>query len=446
MEAIWQEAKNVLKEQIPRHSFSMWIEPMEFEKSKSGGLVLTCPNVFSKKRVLDQYGALIEQELARISGNPCQLFISVSGRNGDSKSKPEEERQLPLPHLNLQPHSGRLLRKDFTFDQFVVGDNNDFAYTAALSLASHKNSHQNSLFLLSKTGMGKSHLSQAVGHSILSESPSERVYYITSEDFTNEMVHALRHDALDRFKEKYRKRCDVLLLEDIHFLSGKVGTQTELALTLDCLLDANKKLIFTSCYLPADIPKMNEQLSSRLSCSLISAIDPPDFRTRVRILEKKAKLNGYEMPDDVKSYLASELSDNVRQLESGLIGVTAKSSLLGAPIDLNLARSVVKNIARQSKNITIDVIKKLVCGEFNISIGDIVSRSRKQTVVRPRHIAMFLSRRYTDSPLQEIGRSFNRYHATALHAIGVIDRELRQSVAMRRQVEFLSNKLEAGKF
>lgn len=446
MEATWQEAKNVLKEQIPRHSFSMWIEPMEFEKSKSGGLVLTCPNLFSKKRVLDQYGALIEQELARISGNPCRLFINVSGRNGDSKSKPEEERQLPLPHLNLQPHSGRLLRKDFTFDQFVVGDNNDFAYTAALSLASHKNSHQNSLFLLSKTGMGKSHLSQAVGHSILSGSPSERVYYITSEDFTNEMIYALRHDALDRFKEKYRKRCDVLLLEDIHFLSGKVGTQTELALTLDCLLDANKKLIFTSCYLPADIPKMNEQLSSRLSCSLISAIDPPDFRTRVRILEKKAKLNGYEMPDDVKSYLASELSDNVRQLESGLIGVTAKSSLLGAPIDLGLARSVVKNIARQSQNITIDVIKKLVCREFNISIGDIVSRSRKQTVVRPRHIAMFLSRRYTDSPLQEIGRSFNRYHATALHAIGAVERELSQSVAMRRQVEFLSNKLEAGKF
>ncbi|MEW6672533.1 MAG: chromosomal replication initiator protein DnaA [Thermodesulfobacteriota bacterium] len=446
MEAIWQAAKNILKERIPSHSFNMWIEPMEFEKDKPDGLMLACPNLFFKKRVMDQYGALIEQELSRISGKPCQLFLAVSDKNRKSKSKPDEERQLPLPNLNLQPHSGRLLRKDFTFDQFVVGDNNDFAYSAALSMASHKNSHQNSLFLLSKTGMGKSHLSQAVGHFILSEYPSERVYYITSEDFTNEMIHALRHDALDRFKEKYRKRCDVLLLEDIHFLSGKVGTQTELALTLDCLLDANKKLIFTSCYLPADIPKMNEQLSSRLSCSLISAIDPPDFRTRVRILEKKAKLNGYEMPDDVKSYLAGELSENVRQLESGLIGVTAKSSLLGSPIDLNLAKSVVKNIVRQSKNITLDVIKKLVCREFNITLADIISRSRKQTIVRPRQIAMFLSRRYTDSPLQEIGRSFNRYHATALHAIGAIERQLRQSVAMRRQVEFLSNKLEAGKF
>ncbi len=260
------------------------------------------------------------------------------------------------------------------------------------------------------------------------------------------MIYALKHDALGAFKERYRKQCDVLLLEDIHFLSGKVGTQTELALTLDCLLDANKKLIFTSCYLPGDIPKMNDQLSSRLSCSLISSIEPPDFRTRVRILEKKARLNGYEMPNEVKSYLASELSENVRQLESGLIGVTAKSSLLGTVIDLDLAKSVVKNIVRQSKNITIDVIKKLVCREFNISVSDIVSSSRKQTFVRPRQIAMFLSRRYTDSPLQEIGRSFNRYHATALHSIGAVERELRQNPTVRRQIELLGNKLESGNF
>lgn len=446
MEAFWQEVKSVLKKRIPLHSFNMWIEPMAVKKSEEGGLVLTCPNCFSKKRVLDQYGNLIEEELSRASGKSARLFIEVSGKNGNSKSNSEEERQLPLPNLNVKPHSGRLFRRDFTFDQFVVGGNNDFAYSAALSLASRKNSHQNTLFLLSKTGMGKSHLSQAVGHYILSAYPSERVYYITSEDFTNEMIHALRQDALGPFKEKYRKKCDVLLLEDIHFLSGKVRTQTELVLTLDCLLDANKKLIFTSCYLPADIPKMNEHLSSRLSCSLISSIDPPDFRTRVRILEQKAKLNGYSMPVDVTHYLAGELTENVRQLESGLIGVTAKSSLLGTSIDLNLAKSVVKNIVRHGKNITIDVIKRLVCKEFNISIGDIISRSRKQAVVRPRQIAMFLSRRYTDSPLQDIGRSFNRYHATALHSINAVERELKQSVTVRKQVEFLSHKLEAGSF
>ena len=207
----------------------------------------------------------------------------------------------------------------------------------------------------------------------------------------------------------------MLLLEDIHFLDGKERTQAELALTLDCLLDADKKLIFTSCYLPADIPKMSDSLGSRLSCGLISNIEPPDFRTRVRILQKKAGHNGHHLPDDVTQFLAGELSVNVRQLESGLIGVTAKSALMGAPIDLNLAQSVVKNIAKQSKNITINVIKQLVCKHYSVSPKDLVSPSRKHSIVRPRQIAIYLSRRYTDSPLQVIGKSFNRYHATALH-------------------------------
>lgn len=205
--------------------------------------------------------------------------------------------------------------------------------------------------------MGKSHLSQAVGHHIISQCPSDRVYYITAEDFSNEMVQAYRNDSIDKFKGKYRKGCDVLLLEDVHNLSGKERTQIELALTLDTLLDADKKVIFSSCYLPGDIPKLNDKLKSRFSYGIISNIEPPNFRTRVRILQKKLLLNGFMVPEDVIHYLASELTEDVRQLESGLIGVTAKSSLMGVPIDLGLAESVVKNIAQQKKNITIDVIK-----------------------------------------------------------------------------------------
>jgi chromosomal replication initiator protein len=338
------------------------------------------------------------------------------------------------------------MRKDFTFDHFVVGGNNDFAYSASLSLASRKIAHQNSLFLLSKTGLGKSHLSQAIGNYILSEYPSERVYYMTADDFSNEMIHAFRHDSINKFKGKYRNQCDVLLLEDVHYLSGKERTQIELALTLDTLFESGKKIIFSSCCLPAEIPKINDKLRSRFSCSLISNIDPPDFRTRVKILQKKAMHNGYKLQEDVIHYLASELTEDVRQLESGLIGVTAKSSLLGAPIDLMLAESVVKNIVRHRKNITIDAIKKLVCKYYSISINDIVSRSRKQSIVRPRQIAIYLSRRYTDSPLQTIGRSFNRYHATALHSIGAVERGLKGNGPMQKQVEFLCSKLESGKF
>ncbi|NQT69875.1 MAG: chromosomal replication initiator protein DnaA [Desulfobacteraceae bacterium] len=446
MESIWKEVKTAVRLLIPGHSFRMWIEPLEFKKGMQDAIILACPNDFSKKRVLDHYAKLIESEIQRAAGKPCGFTVEVAEQKNSAKSVKDQDLQLPLPNINMRPHNGRFLKKDFTFDQFVVGGNNDFAYSASLSLASRRNSQQNSLFLLSKTGMGKSHLSQAISHYILSEHPSERVYYMTAEDFSNEMVQAFRHDSINKFKARYRNGCDVLLLEDVHYLSGKERTQIELALTLDTLFESGKKIIFSSCYLPVDIPKLNDKLQSRLSSSLISNIEPPDFRTRIRILQKKALHNGYEMPEDVMQYLAGELTEDVRQLESGLIGVTAKSSLLGTPIDLALAESVVKNIVRQRKKITIDVIKKLVCKYYSISTDQIVSSSRKQFIVRPRQIAIYLSRMYTDAPLQAIGKSFNRYHATALHSINTVERAVKQNSPVQKQVEFLRLKLESGKF
>ena len=446
MKSIWNNVKKTIKKQISGHSFRMWIEPLEFVKFDENCIVLSCTNTFSKKRIIDRYGALIETEINNVSSNPCKFIIEINKRNSGISPKKDCNPQLPLPNENRHLLGGHFLRRDFTFDQFVVGSNNDFAYSASLSLASRKNGNQNSLFLLSKTGMGKSHLTQAVGRHILSERTSDRVYYITAEDFSNEMVFAFRNNSIDKFKNKYRNECDVLLLEDVHYLSGKDRTQVELALTLDTLFEANKKIIFSSCYLPSDIPKLNNELRSRLSCSLISNIDSPNFRTRVRILQKKAKLNGYNIPEDIISYLAGELTEDVRQLESGLLGITARSSLLGISIDLRLAESVVKNIIRQRKNITLDVIKKLVCKQYNISISDIVSRSRKQNIVWPRQIAMYLSRMHTDAPLQTIGKSFNRYHATALHSIGMVEKGSRKDNAVKKQVEFLCRKLESGDF
>jgi chromosomal replication initiator protein len=446
MESIWKEVKIAVRSRIPDHSFRMWIEPLEIKKGTQDSIILACPNYFSKKKVLDYYGKLIESEIQRAVGKPCGFTVEVDAQNNSAKSVKDQDLQLPLPNIIKRPHNGRFFKKDFTFDQFVVGGNNDFAYSASLSLASRRNSQQNSLFLLSKIGMGKSHLSQAIGHYILSEHPSERVYYMTAEDFSNEMVQAFRHDSINKFKAKYRNGCDVLLLEDVHYLSGKERTQIELALTLDTLFESGKKIIFSSCHLPVDIPKLNDKLQSRLSSSLISNIEPPDFRTRIRILQKKALHNGYEMPEDVMQYLASELTEDVRQLESGLIGVTAKSSLLGTPIDLALAESVVKNIVRQRKKITIDVIKKLVCKYYSISMDQIVSSSRKQFIVRPRQIAIYLSRVYTDAPLQAIGKSFNRYHATALHSINTVERAVKENSPVQKQVEFLRRKLESGKF
>ncbi len=425
----------------------MWIEPLRVVEDGGGVLTLICPNAFFFKRIQAQYGPLLEATVKELGGAGLRVLCREEppGRKEEGAC-PADPVQLALPEVGIRAHSGRMLRKEFTFDQFVVGRNNDFAYSASLALAARKRGHQNCLYLLSSTGMGKTHLSQAIGHHILSSEPEQRVYYVTAEDFSNEMVHAFRHDCLDRFKGKYRDHCDVLLLDDVHYLSGKSRTQVELAMTLDSLVECGKKIIFSSCYLPGEIPKLNEKLRSRLGYGLVSAIEPPAFDMRVKILKRKARQRKIQLPKDIADYLAGELTEDIRQLESGLIGVAAKSSLLGASIDLELAESVVRNIIRRKKSVTIEGIKRLVAKHYNVSLEDLVSRSRRQAVVRPRQMAMFLSRRYTDSPLEAIGRSFNRYHATALHGINTIEKGIKENPSIREQVRILRTKIESGKF
>jgi chromosomal replication initiator protein len=446
METVWQKAKSALKEHTPAHVYKMWIEPVQFLKLTGENIVLSCPNNFLKKRVLENFGTIIHNEICRVGGDNLNFLLEVSRGNGKALKHADQSpeaggQQMLLPKLGSRPKNGRMLRKDFTFDRFVVGKNCDFAYTAALSLASQKKPSQSALFLLSQTGMGKSHLAQAAGHFILSSFPNERVFYITAEDFTNEMVGAYRNNCIDDFKHRYRTSCDVLLLDDIHLLSGRTRTQAELALTLDYLYESGKKIIFSSCMPLKEIPKMSEHLKSRLSQSLISEIEPPDFSTRVRILQKKAKEKACAIPSGVIEFMAGELTENVRTLESGLIGVLTKSCLLGVPVDLPLAASVVRNIVTSQKNITIEGIKKSVCDQFGISIKDIESISRKQEFVRPRQIAIFLCRRHTDQPIQAIGKSFNRYHATVIHSINSVEKELKLKGEMYKIIEIIEKKL-----
>ncbi len=453
MREVWTEIKSALKAQIPAHSFRMWIEPVEYIRSEPGTLVLSCPNFFSRKRVQEHYLAMIEAQILKHTDVTRKVVLEIEGKNGNGSSTPVRKSvtvrppaavQMDLPEMPGQTNGGRFLRKDFTFDRFVVSPGNNFAYSAALSLASRSGISQNSLFLLSETGLGKSHLSQAIGHQILSQFPGENVYYITAEDFTNEMIRAFRNNGFEAFKEKYRRQCDVLLLEDIHFLNGKERTQVELGLALDNLFDAQKKIIFTSCYLPGDIPKMSEQLRSRLSRSLISSIEPPDYQTRVRILEQMMAENGCMLPREIIQYLATELSENVRQLESGLIGVTARTSLMNCPVDIRLAEDVVQNITRKRRSITVESIKQMVCEHYNVTVADIESRSRKKAIVHPRQMAIYLARKYTDQPLQSIGKSFNRYHATAIHSIAAIEKGLKTDSAVRNQMKYLCKRIEGN--
>jgi chromosomal replication initiator protein len=445
-EQIWEKVKASLSRHVPAHSFRMWIEPLNIEAIDDDVLRLKCPNLFFRKRILDNFSELIRTELQNQIGQLLDVDLVIADPLENSASPVHPPEQLPLPSMTFQPHGGRLLRQDYTFEQFVVGKNNDFAYSAALALAARKNVQQSALFLLSKTGMGKSHLSQAIGHHILSQTPSERVYYMTAEDFTNEMVSSYKSNCINDFKDKYSKGCDVLLLEDVHYLGGKERTQIELTHTLDSLFNENKKIIFSSCYSPSEIPKLSDTLRSRLTSGLISSIDPPDYRMRMKILKKYAQVNLWNIPTEIMELLATELTQDVRQLKSGLAGVTTRSSLMGCQVDLELAGTVIKNMVHQSRSITIKTIIQMVCKYYNLTPKELVSRSRKQAVVRPRQVAIYLSRRYTDQPLQVIGKSFNRYHATALHAIGVIEKGMRQSSTIQGQIEYFRQKLESGDF
>jgi chromosomal replication initiator protein len=444
MNAIWKSAKRLLKEQVPDHTYRMWIDPIASGDSDADTVVLVCPNLFSKRRIWDQYRQAIEDAVAQAAGQAVAIRLVVQSNPVRGGAALRPDRQLKLPAMDLPPNGGRLLRKDFTFDQFVVGKNSDFAYSAALSLAARQQGSQNALYLLARTGLGKSHLSQAVGHHILQVYPSERVYYITAEDFMNEMSDSYRTKNIHQFKEKYRRNCDVLLLEDVHFLSEKKGTQRELSNTLESLMNANKKIIYSSSYVPSEIPGLTDELKSRLCCGLVSKIDTPDYQTRLRILKKATQANGAAVADEVLQYLASELTGDVRQLKSGLIGTTAKASLLGCDADLSLARSVVRNMVASRDSITLDTIKNLVCKYYNVTLSDLVSRSRRQSIVRPRQVAMYLSRQYTDHSLQAIGKSFNRYHATAMHALKVVEMRVRENGPCQKQIAFLSQRLEKG--
>jgi len=238
----------------------------------------------------------------------------------------------------------------------------------------------------------------------------------------------------------------MLILEDIHFLSGKKAIQKELAITLDYLLDADRKIIFSGCDLPDDIPKIDDQLRSRLTMGLVTEIQAPDFKTRVKILRRKSKSLDCRIPSQVTEYIAQELCDDVRQLESGLFGVAAKGQLLGCNIDIELARSVLANIRKHQKRITIDGIKKLVCKEYAITEQDLVSKSRKKNIVKPRQVAIFLSRKYTDQSIKKIGSSFKRYHATAIYSVNAVEKELKNKGVLFEQVRYLSKKIESGKF
>ncbi len=461
---IWEQVKSHIKTHIPQHKYNMWIKPLAIIRQEGNTIWLFAPNAVFVQRLKEHFLPMLTQEFTQITKQDVTIEFDTRPRQKESSKMGDKEsaqsqnpgqkkitstaRPLPktnhprLPGFESPFYQSRLMKKGYTFDNFVVGDNSNFAYCASLSLAKDQLSGTKIVYLMGRCGLGKSHLSQATGHHIISKNPRSRVYYVTAEDFTNEMIYALHHKTIEAFKEKYRRYCDTLILEDVHFLSGKMATQKELVLTLDYLLDADKKIVFSGYDCPKEIPKLDPQLTSRLSMGLLTELKAPDFATRVKILEKKSSTLDCQIPKTVLEFLAQELNSDVRQLESGLFGVSAKAALLNRAVDMKLAESVVCQMVQQRRKITLESIKELVCKEFSVTEKQLLSKSRKQDIVRPRQIAMFLARKYTDLPLKQIGAGFNKYHATALYAMNTVEKQLEQKGQVYQQISYLSKKLE----
>lgn len=445
MQAIWEGIKKQIRAELSQSSFSLWIKPLRFSGKKDGTIILTCPNKFSKKWVTENYADLIQSRLRSVIGTNCAVGFRV---------EPLKRKILPPPvlanadQLMLLDVPGKRntcqtkLNTNYTFDRFVVGRSNEFAYSASKALAQGGVWNYHSLLMLANTGLGKSHLSQAVGNAILKHNPASRVYYITAEDFTNEMIYSLKQGHIEAFKNKYRHSCDVLLLEEIHFLSGKEKTQLELGYTLDVLANENKKIIFTSSLAPKDIPRMSRELTSRLTSGLITSIGKPDYETRVKILASKAQEMKLVLPEDIISLLAGNLNNDVRQMESALKCLKAKSELLNAKIDRDLAREVLACLVSRDRTIGLKDIEKLVCKYYRIDPEMLRSNSRKKIHAFPRNVYLYLCRHHTDETLENIASSVRRTHSTTLYASEVIDRKLKTDPQIRNQIRFLNQKLE----
>jgi chromosomal replication initiator protein len=322
-----------------------------------------------------------------------------------------------------------------------VGSSNQFAHAACRAVAEAPSRSYNPLFIYGGVGLGKTHLMHAIGQYVLQHEPSTRLTYISSERFMNEMINALRYDRILEFRERYRS-VDILLVDDIQFVSGKEGTQTEFFHTFNALYDAQKQIVLSSDHPPHEIPALEERLRSRFEWGLIADIQPPDIETRAAILKRKAEAEGIPVPDGVAMYIAGRIKSNIRELEGSLIRLIAYASLTGREISLELTQEVLKNVIDQDgRAVTIESIQRFVSDHYQLKVGELKSRNNSKSVAMPRQIAMYLCKSLTNASLPEIGRSFGgKHHSTVIHSIKKVE-ELR-----KRDVDFnslISNFLES---
>ncbi len=439
MDEIWETVKANLKNHISPSGYALWLDPLTAEAGPGGELHLLCPNQFALRWVQSHYLPLIHQTLGNLDTN---LSVKLSAaRSGVRALAPPAAPQPVLPLLSNTKSNGRKINHAFTFERFVVGSSNRLAFQASQALARNDTFYKGILFLSSNPGLGKSHLSQAVGNFLHKSSPQARILYITAEDFANDMVRSLKNGQMSRFKERYRGECEVLLFEEVQFLSGKEKIQAELCYTLDTLLDCKKRMVFTSHYLPGEISHLSRELRSRLTGGLITPIGPPDFPTRVKILACKAEERGVHAPSRVLEYLAEHIADDVRRLESALDCLAARSTLLNEPVSLRGAYEVLHDLQAVERHLSVPQIQEIVGDYYQVGIKELLGRSRQKKLVRARQMALYFSRLYTQKTMSELGRLFQRSHASVVHALQTLERDRQVQPRVAEEVKFLEEKL-----
>ncbi|MBU7007554.1 chromosomal replication initiator protein DnaA [Phosphitispora fastidiosa] len=462
IDEIWQQALSVLKKQVSKPSFEMWVKFTRPVQYRDHTMIIEVPNDFAKDWLESRYYEVIKGSLEKLlnreiglsfvlpsSGEACfpddtfemDSIASTNTYNNDFSDNGESIKITFDEKNNFAQSSYSYLNPKYTFDTFVVGNSNRFAHAASLAVAESPAKSYNPLFIYGGVGLGKTHLMQAIGHHILVNASSTRVFYVSSEKFTNELINSIRDDKTVDFRNKYRTM-DILLVDDIQFLAGKERTQEEFFHTFNALYEANKQIIISSDRPPKEIPTLEDRLRSRFEWGLITDIQPPDLETRIAILRKKAKLENLKVSDEVISYIADHIHSNIRELEGALIRVMAYSSIKHAPITPELAHEALKDIlpARKPKIITISIIQKSVSEYFNLRLEDFKSKRRTRSVAFPRQIAMYLCRELTDNSLPKIGDEFGgRDHTTVMHAYEKISTSLQEDTVLQSTVTELKN-------
>lgn len=415
--AIWQAALENLATRLHKASFETWLEKTKPVTMYENTLIVTAVDEFTRSWVERNYSDQIRAALREVSGLDLQIKFVIPQAVDETEIIPPS---LPPSEDKQVEENGfsTYLNPKYTFDTFVIGSGNRFAHAASLAVAEAPARAYNPLFIYGGVGLGKTHLMHAIGHFVMQQNPGARIVYITFEKFLNEFIQSIQKTKTNEFRNRYRN-VDILLVDDIQFITGAEKTQEEFFHTFNHLHSSSKQIIISSDRPPKEIATLEDRLRSRFEWGLITDIQPPDYETRIAILRKKALTEKLSVPDDVIFYIANKINSNIRELEGALIRVVAYSNLTNKKISVEVASEILKDLFPDAKTkiITIDHIQQIVARYFDLKVDDLKAKKRTQQVAFPRQIAMYLSRELTDSSLPKIGDSFGgRDHTTVLHA------------------------------